>query len=95
MNADPKAVDHEGRSALWYATNSKSKECADILLQNGCMFDIIQTPTTRRTQKEGGTPNVIDPATTRLGQRRFSSPAEEYYAKNCNDVFENLPASVI
>lgn len=34
--ADVKTLDANGRSALWHAKSSGSKECADILRNNGC-----------------------------------------------------------
>ncbi|CAG5130775.1 unnamed protein product [Candidula unifasciata] len=35
-NADVRVLDHEHRSALWYASSSGSKECLQLLRANGC-----------------------------------------------------------
>lgn len=45
-NADVSAVDNDGRTALWYARNSGSQECIDILIRNGCASDTISTTST-------------------------------------------------
>ncbi|XP_013405730.1 centaurin-gamma-1A isoform X7 [Lingula anatina] len=34
--ADVKAVDHDGRTALWYARTKGAQDCVDLLTHNGC-----------------------------------------------------------
>lgn len=82
-NADVKAVDHDGRSPLWYAKNSGSQECVDVLIHNGCPSDFLQqsltTPVSRKNHTTLPSDNLT--ATSKC--------------KTCNDAFDKLPASVI
>ncbi|CDW56626.1 arf GAP with GTPase, ANK repeat and PH [Trichuris trichiura] len=82
FNADPKALDQEGRSALWYAQNSNSSECVKIIRQNGCSFEV------QSDEGSGG-----DSRSRQASYCQSSSDGD--CSKACGSVFENLPASVI
>ncbi|OUC45126.1 ankyrin repeat protein, partial [Trichinella nativa] len=104
LNADPKALDQESRSAIWYAHNRNCMECVEILLQNGCPPTELVTAHAVNNAAHHCTmvevqqsPPPAQPPPQPMPRRSIvaSQSAESSSPKSCGDVFENLPSSVI
>ncbi|BFZ22466.1 hypothetical protein BsWGS_25505 [Bradybaena similaris] len=58
-NADVQVLDHEQRSALWYANSSGSKACSQLLRCSGCMDQTAVAPR-RRSSAQSGHNDVLE-----------------------------------
>uniref|UniRef100_A0A915HLG1 Uncharacterized protein n=1 Tax=Romanomermis culicivorax TaxID=13658 RepID=A0A915HLG1_ROMCU len=90
-NADVKALDEEGRPPLWFAKNSGSRECVDILTNNG--GSCTQTSNEQFSAPKI-TPRPILPIASprkHVGQGQKVSPPPPQQ----QGPFESLPSSVI
>ena len=85
--ADVRALDHEGRNALWYAKSSRSNECVELLKCQGCP----ENPTIprRRTSSQQPPPPVV------ISITQQHLPLAPPLPPGSNEAFEKLPASVI
>ncbi len=85
--ADVRALDHDGRNALWYARSSRSGDCVELLRAQGC-------PDTGPPPPPPGAPG----SGATLPRRRTPSSQDPPLPPTIpppNDAFEKLPASVI
>lgn len=61
--ANVKIVDHEQRNALWYAQNSGSTECMELLRNSDCPENSTlprQRPNSQGNQGGGSNTDVLD-----------------------------------
>ena len=85
--ADVRALDHEGRNALWYAKSSRSNECVELLKGQGCPENPT-IPRRRTSSQQPPPPGVIS-----ITQQQL--PVAPPLPPGSNEAFEKLPASVI
>jgi len=76
-NAEVTAVDHDGRTALWYAKNSGSQECVDILFRNGCTTDFISSTGQSAPATASLSSSTLSQNSTGNGSRQFSNQQQQ------------------
>ena len=83
-NANPKAIDGDGKTALFYAKTSGHLDVEDLLKQNGCLE--INGINTNKSSNNTSNYNSLE-------RRRNSLTSGLTY--KTQQIFDKLPASII